>query len=186
MAKTFVVHASSAQSGWRSGSRFFVQLLLPICLAILITSFLHSRTQMSSVVIVVGFALFFGIIHRSGYGEEGLEVALTVNHESVHISKSQKGKQLGNSVLIQRKDILDVVVNEVVLSHKVVSVIVLRCLKSSGHDGTGAPKVPPFQTLLRESDVTLQLAFPGVEMSYMQCLTMRKEMCRALDLKIAL
>lgn len=142
--------------------------------------------QMSSVVIVVGFALLLGIIHRSGYGEEGLEVALTVNRELVQISKSQKGKQLGNSVLIQRKDILDVVVNEVVLSHKVVSVIVLRCLKSTGHDGSGAPKVPPIQTLLREGDVTLQLAFPGVEMSYMQCMKMRKEMCWALDLKIAL
>ena len=159
---------------------------MPIGLAILMSRCLHSHMQMSSVFIGVCFVIFVGILQRSDFAEEVVEVALTVSDESVQVFKSENGKQIGNPVLIERKDILDVVVNEVILSHKVVSVIVIRCLKSTRRNCNDAPRITPIQTLLMEGDVTLQLAFPGVEMSYMNCITMRREMCRALDLKIAL
>ena len=138
---------------------------------------------MTAVVIIVGLILFVGVVWRRG-NDEGREVSLIVNHSTVEVSKSRKGKRIGNSVLIQRKDILDVVVNEVVLSHKVVSVIVIRLSNATDLSKckNDESTISSIQSLFMEGNVKLQLAFPGVEMSYMECMTMRREICRALNL----
>lgn len=181
MAKKFVVHVLRRQPGWMDRPRMLARQLLPILVAIPMARYLKNHMHMEAVVIAVGVILFVGIFRRSGF-DERLEVSLTVNNSTVQISKSNKGKQIGNPVSIQRNNILDVVVNEVVLSHKVVSVIVIRLYKSPGHDENNVPNTSQMQSLLMDGNVKLQLAFPGVEMSYMECMAMRREICRALIL----
>lgn len=126
----------------------------------------------------IAVLLFIGI--RSSHGDEGMEISLTVNPLSVQIARSRRGKIIGYPVLICRKDIVDIVVSELVLSHKVVSVVVLR-IKAPRHTGQDRSREIPVSTLLKQGNLKLQVAFPGVEMSYMECMAMRQEICKALD-----
>ena len=64
---------------------------------------------------------------------------------------------------------MDCVVNEVVLSQRVVSVVVLRVIVSSPDDN--ASKI----SMMRSGRVKLVPVFREVEMNYADCLRMRNE-----------
>jgi len=69
-----------------------------------------------------------------------------------------------------------VVVHEIVLSYKVFSVVLLR---------VSASPITVDRTiydLLSQNKVQLIRAFPGVELSYLDCIEMRNKISRALGL----
>jgi hypothetical protein len=187
MAKKFIVdapHGEPTVTALSSSSIMFTIVVVPIIVAVITTQYVNGTHFIASSVGVAGVAalLFIGIIRRGSRGE-GLEITLTVNPLSVQIARSRRGTIIGYPILIFRKDIVDVVVNELVLSHKVVSVVVLR-IKSPGHAryaGQDRNRDIPVSTLLKQGNVKLQVAFPGVEMSYMECMAMRHEICKALN-----
>lgn len=81
-----------------------------------------------------------------------------------------KTKVVGESIFIPMEALIDCVVREVVLSHKVISILQFRVLcrpGSASHLGSSA-------------DMKLVQAFPGVELSYSECLTMRAEIHKYL------
>lgn len=188
MAKKFIVDVKHGRPKRTlvGSSRMSSILVMSSCMAVIITTqYLKDKRFIASLITAVagGVAvlLFIGII--SSRGDEGLEISLTVNPLSVQIATSRRGKRIGYPVLICRKDIVDIVVNELVLSHKVVSVVVLR-IKASGHTGFALQdrnREIPVPTLLKQGNLRLQVAFPGVEMSYRECMAMRQEICKALD-----
>jgi len=86
------------------------------------------------------------------------------------------GVQTSSGTLIPRQDIVDVVVHEIVLSYKVFSVVLLR---------VSASPITVDRTiydLLSQNKVQLIRAFPGVELSYLDCIEMRNKISRALGL----
>lgn len=129
-----------------------------------------------ALAIIGGFTVLIIGLRRFKSKDEVVEVSLSVNQLSVQLSTYRNGRSIGHPVLIPRNVVIDVVVNEVILSHKVVSVVILRLLKSA--KGAGQP----IQTLLQDDKVRLEVAFPGVELSYMDCIRMRWEISRALGL----
>jgi hypothetical protein len=86
------------------------------------------------------------------------QAVVTIYPLGVQLSSTQtKGKKR----FIFREQIIDCVVNEVILVHKVINVVILRlCFR----DGT----------------IKLVDAFPGVELSYKDCLIMRSQINEAL------
>jgi len=190
MAKKFIVNAAQAPtSSLAFPPKSLAVVVLPSLVAVVVvTQYLedHKLLLLLTAVSMAFVMILIGILLLWGDKSEGLEVSLSVNQLSVQVSTSRRGKIIGYPVLIDRKDILDIVVNEVILSHKVVSVVVLRILLKSTETAARPQEEKAqqlsMQTLLKEGNVKLQVAFPGVEMSYMECVTMRREICKALDL----
>lgn len=108
------------------------------------------------------------------------EVTVTVFPLGVQLARTRKSGPLRPPLFIPRDVILDVIVNEVILAHKVVSIVLFRVWK---HDGTlDSDEKPPISTLLKEGRIHLVPAFPGVEMSYTDCQVMRRELSASLGL----
>lgn len=131
-----------------------------------------------ALAIIGGFMVLLIGLRRFKSKDEVVEVSLSVNQLSVQLSTYRNGRSIGHPVLIPRNVVIDVVVNEVILSHKVVSVVILRLLKSAKTKEARQP----IQTLLQDDKVRLEVAFPGVELSYMDCIRMRWEISQALCL----
>lgn len=179
MTKKFVVSASKA-----SLSRTSLQGLavtVPVLSAVIATQSFEDQ-RLLVLLSVAGLVVLVGIFLQCGKSEE-LEAIVSVNDLSVQFSTHRNEKLVGYPVLISRQEILDIVVNEVILSHKVVSVLVFRVLKLGmvGKEVMDAAKVQPMHSLLKENKVRLQVAFPGVEMSYMECMIMRREISQTLS-----
>jgi GPI-GlcNAc transferase complex, PIG-H component len=79
----------------------------------------------------------------------------------------QPGK---NRLFIPRDKIVDCIVYEVILSHKVTNVLAFRVLTSL------------FSSETNEKDLKLVPAFPGTEMTYQECFYMRKQILQVLGL----
>jgi hypothetical protein len=96
----------------------------------------------------------------------------------------QRARPVRPPLFIPRDVILDVIVNEVILAHKVVSVVLFRILKTDAVQGIrDADERPPISTLMKKGYIHLVPAFPGVQMSFAECYNMRKELSAALGMK---
>jgi hypothetical protein len=178
MAKKFVVSASKMRPS--TPSLHVLAIFVPIIAAIAATR--PFEDQRILVLIYVLALVVIGLVYLRGGKSEELEVSVSVNQLSVQLSTYRNGKVMGYPILISRRDIVDIVVNEVILSHRVVSVLVFRVLKLTGNTTPEAKKVQPMHALLKDDTIRLQVAFPSVEMSYKECMTMRWEISRTLGL----
>lgn len=108
-------------------------------------------------------------------------VIVTVFPAGVQLSrvKASSNRPVRPPLFLPRDVILDVIVNEVILAHRVVSVVLFRIWK---RDGTSRKDTPSIATLLKEGRIQLVPAFPGVEMSFRECHMMRRELSAALGL----
>lgn len=80
-------------------------------------------------------------------------------------------RTIGIPIFLPRGEIFDCVVSEVILAHKVVSIVLFRLQDSSSGMIEKNSTVSPFR---------LVEAFPGVEMRYEECLYMRNEIMKWL------
>ena len=126
------------------------------------------------------------LLHRiiKGREEKTCQVTATVYPVGVQLARMQRQRPVGPPLLIPRDLILDVIVNEVILAHKVVSVVVFRVLKKDAisTQSTKDATKPSMSSLLRQGCIHLVPAFPGVEMSFADCQRMRRELSTCLGL----
>jgi hypothetical protein len=121
------------------------------------------------MVVSASMILVFSIFTSFPGRKQTKQSTLTVYEGGVHVFASKD--------VIPRQDIIDVVVHEIVLSYRVFSVVILRVSTSS--------TITTEQTiydLLSQNKLRLVPAFPGVELSYRDCLKMRYEISKALGL----
>mmetsp|Transcript_41888 Transcript_41888/g.58889 ORF Transcript_41888/g.58889 Transcript_41888/m.58889 type:complete len:174 (+) Transcript_41888:19-540(+) len=120
------------------------------------------------------FFIFFLVLHFSPIDKEVLEKTVSITPIGVQLSTSRNRQiQPGKKRFFSREDIVDMVVTEVILSHKVVSVLMFRLAKEA-RSGRSV------QELMDAGKIELQVAFPGVEMKYKQCMDMRTEIIERL------
>jgi hypothetical protein len=185
MAKIFSVRTTSTKVGFLWGGGL---MALPGLLAAIIVSGTTSGYQKAEGwrlasgaggLIVTTIASVFVKSLRSG---KDSKVSLSINELSVQISTSRRGKVVGHPIMIPRRDILDIVVHEVILSHKVVSLLIFRVLKPLPNNLTPTQerKLSAAEAMFQEGRIRLQVAFPGTEMSYAQCLSLRDEISSCL------
>lgn len=101
---------------------------------------------------------------------------------SVYFGSSEKDisrcfHTIKHGSFLPRDEIIDCVVNEVILAHKVVSVVLFRLKKPiccSHSDKCENANHAICDALLVE-------AFPGIEMSYNECLVLRQRIMKAID-----
>lgn len=106
-------------------------------------------------------------------------VAITLYHAGVQLamvslSKGRSGDviQQENPRLIPRDQIIDCIVTEVVLAHRVQTVVVFRLRKQ------------PSDTQEKEAcSIQLVNAFPGIDLSFMECCAIRSRVKSYLDLQ---
>ena len=189
MIEKFVVQGCNKAHHYTSCCSHFL-VFAPLAVAVLVTIPSSpvsiwieplSTTVPTSFVLVVVVIVAMSIHHLLSMDNyEERKVILTVDQTTLQISTWKNGKNVGQSETIAKANIVDVVVNEIVLSHKVVSVVVIRLCSEGEFKLSRQPR--EIETLMNDHKVKLQLAFPGVDMSYIQCITMRQELCKALDL----
>mmetsp|Transcript_14461 Transcript_14461/g.21306 ORF Transcript_14461/g.21306 Transcript_14461/m.21306 type:complete len:193 (-) Transcript_14461:847-1425(-) len=185
MLRTFTVAATRSQ---RSQLPWLSILFVLPCIALdrHAANFLREiyKDQPSLVIFSFGIIIILSgllMARCSGETRERFEVSVFICELSVQISTSCNGKVKGEPIMIPKKSILDVVVEEIILSHKVVSVLIFRLQKCTDGDNLDGLTTPDsIQKLLAEDKVQLQVAFPGVELSYQQCLDLRFEMMKSL------
>ena len=68
--------------------------------------------------------------------------------------------------------------NEVILAHRVVTVLVFRVRKGSDDDKTYEDNV---QILLSQDRVRLVPVFPAIELTFRECHTLRRNITTALE-----
>jgi hypothetical protein len=141
-------------------------------------------------VLLLAFAIAFLLAARSSADKDSpsLEVSVTVLPLGVQLVTKKKGVPVSTPTYLAREEILDVIVNEIIFAHKVVSIVVFRLLKDQG----AAPEnymtnkkdkaKHSMALLLKEGRVQLIPAFPGVEMSYTDCMSMRRDISKSLGL----
>lgn len=110
--------------------------------------------------------------------QEKVEVSVSINEATVRLTAKRNEKLFGNPLVIPRRDILDVVVNEVILAHRVVTVLVFRVRKGSDDDKTYEDNV---QILLSQDRVRLVPVFPAIELTFRECHTLRRNITTALE-----
>jgi len=91
----------------------------------------------------------------------------TINSSS---SSSSSNKQLGNPTFLPRDQIVDCLVYEVILSYKVVTVVAF----SVQDPNVGSPCLPD------SLPTKLIPVFPNTEMTYQECVYMRREILQTL------
>ena len=119
------------------------------------------------------------------------------------VTMSNLGIRIGNGrtnggVDVPFQRVLDVVVNEIILTHKVVSVVIIRVFKPQQTNGREQGQDPmesvamefqssnnpipadKIQQYMMEGRIELVEAFPGVELSFQKCHAIRREMEKAL------
>lgn len=136
---------------------------------------LNQRTTVAAVCLMTVLLLIW---FRQGAADNASQATVTVYPMGVQLAKIQKSRPVRPPLLIPRDLILDVIVNEVILAHKVVSIVLFRVLKEEANDLIK----PPISSLLKEGRVKLVPAFPGVEMSFAECQQMRRELSTCLGL----
>lgn len=144
-------------------------------------SLMARGSSLSQQIIVAALCLVTLLVLnwvQHGAVDNESQVTVTVYPMGVQLAKLQKLVPVRPPLLIPRDLILDVIVNEVILAHKVVSIVLFRVLKEDANDLIK----PPVSTLLKEGRIKLVPAFPGVEMSFAECQAMRRELSACLGL----
>jgi hypothetical protein len=155
----------------------FIALSLPILFALNFQYGFHWKNSIQLCAVIVLLSHFY--LSKT----QRLEAVVTVFPACVQLARLQGSKPIETPLLIPREDILDIIVNEIILSHKVVSVVVFRVLKRQGClKCTSTVKFAGMGSLLQEGMVHLITAFPGVEMTYRECLVISKKISESLGL----
>jgi hypothetical protein len=89
------------------------------------------------------------------------EASVTVFPLGLQLVTSYSNKQ---PTLLLHQEIVDCIVNEVILAHKVINVILFRCYDAKGN-------------------IKLVQAFPGMQLNYRDCLRIRSDLQEALHLQ---
>jgi hypothetical protein len=153
------------------GSLVFVAVVVSI-VATLTSDF--PQAAVSTSIALVGAMVWFlkgddSAVHESVVAVYPLGIQIG---NRVVLPRTQSLKELiGATIFIPMEALIDCVVTEVVLSHKVISTLQFRVL------------CQPSGSALRFGSTTpmkLIPAFPGVELSYSECLTMRAEIHKCL------
>jgi len=99
--------------------------------------------------------------------------------QSIFASSSSRNTRCGPPfpVYLPRESVLDCVVSEVLFAHKVSSVVVFRVV---AHKNTKGPRAASQSEETTESNVYLVPAFPGVDMTYDECVTMKNKINECL------
>jgi hypothetical protein len=159
MAKTFIVRADDQR-----GTSFAGVLLTPSSAIVLVGTLSLARTDMivvqqylkylivnplmSTFMIATAFLVLLGMSRRKVN-----EVRLAIYPIGIQLeSRDKKGRFVGEPLFLARENVVDCIVTESILAHKVRSVVVLR---------------------MRGNE--LIEAFPGVDLTYSECLVIRHE-----------
>jgi hypothetical protein len=146
------------------------------------TKIAESQLKIASIVFLLFMLLLIKI--RKQKAANTCQVIVEVLPLGVQVSRMQRARPVRPPLFIPRDVILDVIVNEVILAHKVVSVVLFRILKTDAVQGIrDADERPPISTLMKKGYIHLVPAFPGVQMSFAECYKMRKELSAALGMK---
>jgi hypothetical protein len=159
--------------------------IIPSLFLIFATSLTKSLFSVAITACCISCLCVMNLIKNGKAG--ATEIVLSLTPLGAQVTTFCSGKISGYPMLIHRNDILDVTVNEVVMPHKVVSLVVLR-LKSSAKMSKiteeDVTQTFSIEELLKSDNVKIQPVFPGVELTFHQCLRIRYEICKALDLPI--
>jgi hypothetical protein len=157
----------------KSKSPTWLSITISAVIVLLLTmGFTRLQHDISPWMVVISASLILILLHlfTSFPGrKQTKQSTLTVYEHGVHVSASND--------VIPQQDIIDVVVHEIVLSYRVLSVVLLRVSRSSS-----ITEGQTIYDLLSQNKVRLVPAFPGVELSYRDCLKMRDEISKALGL----
>jgi len=163
MGKKFLVRAECSDS--KVPNYFVVDQRLVAVIAVLVAALLYphvwkKEAEADQFYDAVPLLIFLGVLlygrARSINTTLG-SVAVAVYPIGVQLMKRDvTGRCVQVPLFLPREDVLDCIVNEIILSQKVVSVAVIRVR------GTASGK----------SFCRLVESFPGVEMSYEECLAM--------------
>jgi hypothetical protein len=106
---------------------------------------------------------------RPRTGVDDVQVAVAVYPIGVQLVTRVNSVAKGEPVFLARDEIQDCVVNEFILSYKVRSVVMFRVYRSNP------------ETSRKVSSIRLVEAFPGVDMTYTECLTARSKIMEYLQ-----
>ena len=144
-----------------------VQTLIGLVLGTFLLSSLLGSTTSTSKLAVATIYPALGV-------QLSTELHTVTNKDKEEIQETSKNyKILGNPVFLPRDQIVDCIVYEVILSHKVVTVVAFRIQSETGKDNN-------LESTGMDSEVRLIPAFPGTEMTYRECLSMRREILQTL------
>lgn len=191
--KKFVVSATSEPSN-RSFAPTNITIMIsvggPFLAAIAATiSRFSSEDYQWAIITLLFLVILFVTTFRRKKPDATSQVAVTVYPMGVQLARLESDRPVKPPLFIPRDIILDVIVNEMILAHKVVSVVLFRVWKrdETTQQATTSKQErsePPgcISSLLKEGRIHLVPAFPGVEMSYRECLMMRREISVSLGL----
>lgn len=106
----------------------------------------------------------------------------TIHPLGVQLATLKGNNHKTYSLFLPKSEIVDVIVSEVILSYKVVSIVLFRVAKKSHSLQEQKPQDSflTMHSLLKDETISLVPAFPGVEMSHKECHKMRYELSKAL------
>jgi hypothetical protein len=106
---------------------------------------------------------------RPTTSDDDVQVAVAVYPIGIQLVTKVNSVPKGEPVFLARDEIRDCVVNEFILSYKVRSVVMFRVYRSNP------------ETSRKVSSIRLVEAFPGVDMTYTECLTARSKIMEYLQ-----
>lgn len=166
MPDQFVVRSKTKASSWPLDyGRGLPVLIAALSLSISIPTLLAEPEPSYGSCLATGAALailwtYFAPIWSS---RQNIDLSVTITDEYAHISRRPaNGTLMGTPTTLKKGDIVDCVVSELVLPHKVASVVVFR-LRPGGGDS-----------------MRLVEAFPGAELTYVECLVLRNEIMKSI------
>jgi hypothetical protein len=183
-ANNFIVSAAPESSRFVAPATIVVvcgPLLAAVAAAASDRVSLGGYKQAATVLVCLFMMLLWNTI-RKQKRPGASQVSVTVYPVGVQLARFSSGQPVRPPMFIPRDVILDVIVNEVILSHKVVSVVLFRVWKQDGMEQTPDTDRPPIASLLKEGRIHLIPAFPGVELSFRECQIMRRELSVSLGL----
>ena len=164
MVETFIVRETLKRSDFRLPLESPTGLVILVPIAIIVkASFCFSYLAIvSATAIAIALSGAWNIFRRS----KTKEATVLIFPFAIQLCSTNTTKPTSHQAhtLILRQDVIDCIVNEVILAHKIVSVILFRI-----RDNKGA--------------VQLMQAFPGIELHYRDALRIQSDMVRALNLQ---
>lgn len=138
----------------------------------------------SATALVLGGILLWFSSRKKATADESLAVVtvypsmgVQLSEISSTVSKESNGKaKRSTGLFLPRDKIVDCIVYEVILSHKVKNEVAFRIQQPAEETKEGS------QSTIQDQDLRLISAFPNTEMTYEECLYMRRHMLGALGL----
>jgi hypothetical protein len=169
--KKFVVSAAHEPS---KSVSFAALVIGPLIAAVGLVASGSSLSQWA-IVAAITFVL---LLNRQG--GNACQATVTVYPTGVQLAKSHQNQQTP-PLFLPRDQILDVICSEVILAHKVVSVVLFRVLKGDTCTNDPFNNKPSIASLLKEGRIHLVPAFDGVEMSFEECQKVRRKLSAFLQ-----